>query len=284
MEMDIEQYSNSATCDGEGQTYTISSSSTTSLLKNGSQIQTLNSHSASGTLAASDTPGDVMPDGNGGLLAAFTDPTAAGVTVVNTNGSRLTFADLSGFNGWALGDNNTAFMTDGTNADAFNSTSVSENWAYASTGGTLSFDNTSAGGTVDVNDSEQGLVGLSSTGSAASPVSSLQGASPLGYGHPISGTTLVAWIGTNSSGQPSLLAGPAATLDTVYAAHAGDPQSRRLAVLVPTQLKVLSVIAVPQTRVFMCFTTDYAIEAGIHYQVAAQTGKPIHSDQFIPEE
>jgi hypothetical protein len=175
MEMETSQSTGDLECNEHGSSYTYTYSESFSLLKNGAQVQTLNSHTGSGY----DTPGGVIPDGNGGMLAAFVDSSGAGLTIVDTAGARNTFSNIGYFGGMVLGDNNTAFVTDGSNLTAFNATTVDQDWTYATTGGTLSFINATNGGGVAINDSELGAIQLDSTGSPSSAVASLLSSVPL---------------------------------------------------------------------------------------------------------
>ena len=266
--------------DGGDPVYTQTHNNNLYLLKNGSILQTLNTHSD----AHYDTPVELIPDGSGGILAAFTDTSTTGLTIASSAGARATFASLGSPANLVLGDQNNAFVTDGDSVVSFDATSVSQNWTYASTGGALSFNNSSAGGAVVLNDSELGLLALSSTGTAAAPVSSLQGAQLYGYGVPVNGTPLTMYFGKNG-GELSSLAGPSASLPSVYASgFGGDPQQDRGAAYVPTSLKVLHVTLLPKTAVAGCTLTEFGIWIGVHYQVLDQTGQPVKSSSMIPEE
>jgi Glucodextranase, domain B/Beta-propeller repeat/Bacterial Ig-like domain (group 2) len=174
MEIETTQTSSDLECSNEGDTETSSYSESLLLLRNGASFKTLNSHGGSG----GDTPGMVIPDGNGGILVTYVDSSASGLTIADTLGSQATFSNLGSASGMVLGDNNTAFVTDGLYVVAFDATSIQQLWTYTSTGGTLSFINATSGGGVAINDSELGAIQLSSTGSASTPVASLLGSVP----------------------------------------------------------------------------------------------------------
>ena len=103
-----------------------------------------------------------------------------------------------------LGDNNAAFVTDGTTVTALSVPGLQVLWNYASTGGTLSFVAATQGGGVAINDSQQGVILLDPTGGAGTPASSLQTAVPLLEGTAISLLDLPTgnfgpWVGIVSS-------------------------------------------------------------------------------------
>jgi hypothetical protein len=86
------------------------------------------------------TPGIVIPDGQGGALATWTlapvspdpnyvDPTR--VTHVGTQGTNVHFLpSLAGINSMVLGENGTAFATDGSTVVSFDVNSGLVNWSY----------------------------------------------------------------------------------------------------------------------------------------------------------
>lgn len=154
------------------------------------------------------TPGKVIPDGQGGILAMWEESYAV-VADIGTTGGGLT--NLSIGNGsMVLGDNNTAFATDGNSVVALAVPGLQQTWTYTSTGGTLSFVAATSGGGVAVNDSQLGVIQLDSSGNAAPPSGTLQGAAPFRPGLPISisqdGTILNSWI-SDSNGMATALAG-----------------------------------------------------------------------------
>jgi len=144
-------------------------------------------------LARSDTaavgfdPGEVIPDGSGGMLAYFALGGQSGpptIANIGPNGIvQQTINQLANFNPgdvMVLGDNNTAFVTDGYTVVAFNPSTLQTAWTYTSTGGTLSFVAATSGGGVTINDSQQGVIQLDSNGNGGTPAASLQGAASFG--------------------------------------------------------------------------------------------------------
>jgi hypothetical protein len=96
------------------------------------------------------------------------------------------------------------FATDGGSVVAFSVPSLAPTWTYTSTAGSLSLVAATSGGGVTINDSQQGVIQLDSTGTPGAPIASLQGAIPSWHGD---------W--DNISGDP--------TLQQVYAAPLGLP-------------------------------------------------------------
>src|SRR5271165_6502231 len=99
-------------------------------------------------LARSDTaavgfdPGEVIPDGSGGMLAYFALGGQSGPPTIADIGPggivQQTINQLANFNpgdDMVLGDNNTAFVTDGYTVVAFNPSTLRTSWTYTSTGG-----------------------------------------------------------------------------------------------------------------------------------------------------
>lgn len=223
----------------------------------GTQYQTLASYSLAdvptsgndaGTVPAH-LPGEVIPDGRGGILATWIDfppqnpPYPSERLVMADVGSQgLTQAAFTGLDSQnapfsknlVLGDNNTAFFTDGAHVTAFDATTIQQNWIYASNGGTLSFVAATSGGGVLVNDASQGVIQLDSSGNASPPIASLQGTMPFRLGLPISvsedGTVFDAWTG-DSTGVMSKLAGSdALEAPSVYPQSSGGGSNGRGAV------------------------------------------------------
>jgi hypothetical protein len=99
--------------------------------------------------------GDVVPDGNGGVLATWlvvpgdvSGLFALTVADIGASGTvQARFSNLSmnvpsqpvDDNLVVLSDTNTAFTTDGHTVVSFNVSTLTQNRSYASTGGTLSF-------------------------------------------------------------------------------------------------------------------------------------------------
>lgn len=203
----------------------------------GTQYTTLDS--VSGTNLAIPpilSPGDVIPDGQGGVLASWTtNGESEFVTIADAGPQGLSESQFSnvqfvGADGVVLGDNNTAFVTDGTNVVSFNPTSLQQNWAYTSTsGGTLTFVAATSGAGVTINDSQLGVIQLDGSGNPSTPISALQGGVPYQPGIPllpsIGGTELGQWA---IDGPLVLMAGP--SLDppaSPYPEGSGDAQDTR---------------------------------------------------------
>src|SRR5580658_6310587 len=104
-----------------------------------------------------------------------------------------------GVKSMVLGDNGMAFATDGNSVVSFSVPSLAPTWSYTSTGGGLSFVAATSGGGVTINDSQQGVIQLDSSGNAGTPAGSLQGSTPFQPGLPIfiaqDGTSSGAWTG-----------------------------------------------------------------------------------------
>jgi hypothetical protein len=154
------------------------------------------------SLDSSSVPGgfssvDVIPDGQGGVLAAWNNPSNGNLMADVGGGAQTTFPIQVGT--MVLGDNNTAFATNESSVVAFNVPSLVPTWTYTSTGGALSFVNATAGGGVVINDSQQGVIQLDSSGNAGTPVPSLQGFVPL---------TLLGWGGISSDPVVELIFNP----------------------------------------------------------------------------
>lgn len=163
------------------------------------QFQTLGTHSKSDFINANtppysygDTyaPGDTIPDGQGGVLADWTNQTNnAPLTLADISSNGLVQADFENLYGdlqqdrpidgdLVLGDNNTAFVTDGYSVTSLRPADLSQNWSYTTTGGTLSFVAATPGSTVAINDSQQGAIGLDSYGNASVADATREGAAP----------------------------------------------------------------------------------------------------------
>jgi hypothetical protein len=123
------------------------------------------------------TPGEVIPDGQGGVLATWTSANGPALADIGTTGTQTTFPISIG--SMVLGDNNTAFATDGNSVVSFSVPGLQQLWTYTSTGGSLSFINATPAGGVLINDSQLGAIQLNSSGNANAPVGNLQGSVPL---------------------------------------------------------------------------------------------------------
>ncbi|HEX4001589.1 MAG TPA: SBBP repeat-containing protein [Candidatus Acidoferrales bacterium] len=123
--------------------------------------------------------GDVIPDGEGGVLATWTPEYGSGaywpaatVADIGPNGtvtsqfSSVNFGEQFLDTNLVLSDGGTAFATDGTNVASFNITNLQQNWTYtAQSGDTLNFVAATSDGGVNVNDSQLGSIQLNSSGS-----------------------------------------------------------------------------------------------------------------------
>jgi hypothetical protein len=186
MQVENANESETDTCAGQNLTVSYSGGEQLALLHilaNGAtSSQGLESNTASSSAPAnSATTGEVIPDGNGGVLANWTYQNAANIADAGTQGivsSVFTVLSGSGTDTMVLGDNNIAFITDGRNLVSFSAANLLSNWTYTSTGGLLSFIDATPGSGVLINDSQQGAIQLDASGTPSSPVASLQGAVP----------------------------------------------------------------------------------------------------------
>ncbi len=202
-----ETYSNPPGCvPGDGSTPSVTAySETLSLLRivpgTGSQTQTLASYSL-GDVVPGDPygpehyPDEVIPDGQGGVLVSWTPTPYQGcastcaltIADIGTQGQQqASFPSLNGQlvtpdSNLVLGDNGTAFGTDGTNVVAFDVSNLQPAWTYTSTGGTLSFVAATTGGAVAVEDSQLGLIQIDPSGNASQPVSGFSNWGPWALG------------------------------------------------------------------------------------------------------
>jgi outer membrane protein assembly factor BamB len=178
MEMVVTQTTDDIECTTDGGMETDSFSASISILKNGTQFQTLNSGSSAGY-----TPSDIIPDGNGGLVASYIGA-GSGITIASTSsGTQAVFPNVGQSStpsaSMVLGDNNAAFVTDGTTVVAFNPTTLLQDWSY-STSNSISFVAATSSGGVAVNDSSQGIIQLDSVGTPSAALASLEGANYFG--------------------------------------------------------------------------------------------------------
>ena len=119
---------------------------------------------------------------------------------------------------------------------------LQQSWSYTSSGGYLTFVAATSGGGVAINDDQQGVIQLDSSGNPSAPVASLQGAAPYEMWAPAS-TSLNTGLGlwTNISTTPTVtltfVVGDAEPLAaSIYAEPASGPQRQRSAIPVPTHL------------------------------------------------
>ncbi len=245
MEVDSSQFARSDGCEGAppaSYTYT----ETFSLMRYSSgatQFQTLGSYSATDGSEPYHEPGDVIPDGQGGVLASWTDvsegsPSDLLIADVGPNG--VTQADFglgSSFSGsdnnLVLGDNNTALATDGNNVVSFSVPNLQQNWFYTSQGGALNLVAATSGGGVAINDSQLGVIQLDGSGNPGTPVAGLQSANPFRPGLPLQlaedGTPgLGAWVGL-TSGPANFVAGSYVPIAPIVFPEAGGGATDRRA-------------------------------------------------------
>jgi IPT/TIG domain len=179
-----------------------------------------------------DIPNEVIPDGNGGVLATFGGYNQQmQVSDVGSGGGgaatipNVFMGGVPNPTAMVLGDNSIAFGTDGGSVVAFSTATLQPLWTYTSTGGSLSLLVATSGGGVTINDSLQGVIQLDSSGNAGTPVASLQGAAPFLPGLPLStaddGTTTGIWTNINSQ-QLSDSVGPNAGMaNSVFPGQSG---------------------------------------------------------------
>ena len=174
------------------------------LASGSAQFQTLGTHSLADWIAAASPPyegpfygpGDVIPDGQGGVLADWSnyqENDGAALTLADISSSGITQRNYSNLDGelfgpnvgarsgdgdLVLGDNNTAFVTDGVHVAAFIPNSLFQLWNYTSIGSDLSLVAANPGGSVTIDDSQQGITQLSPFGYATSTDADRAGAAP----------------------------------------------------------------------------------------------------------
>jgi hypothetical protein len=220
MEVTSLQYIEETNCEYGPQPFGFgSSTSSLSLMRvspdGGVGFSSLASSSVSGL-----TAGEVIPDGNGGVLVSYFDDnppvgSSSGLIILDTTtGAASTLSSFSQADYGAnlemvLGDNGTAFVTDGNNVVAFNVDSLQPGWTYSSQGGFLSLVAATSGSGVAINDSQQGAIQLDSSGNASAPVSSLQGDQYFGN---------ALWVGV--PGDPVLAAFQGTFVDWIESAWA----------------------------------------------------------------
>ena len=210
------------------------------------QLQTLNSYSATDGSAPYSTPGDVIPDGQGGVLASWLKvvPGSADqygpypLTIADVGPQGVSQADISSLAFYAdpdpfgnvfnlpddnlvLGDNNTAFVTDGATVVAFNPSTLQTTWTYSSTGGGLSFVAATGGAGVAINDSQQGVIQLDPSGNPSQVIGQ--------SGNPPSFSWSDQWYLLSAAGTGlSQIAMPlAADGASLWATPVGDPSGSR---------------------------------------------------------
>lgn len=207
------------------------------------QPQTLNSYSSTAQPPfPQDYPGTAIPDGGGGVLASwvkgnneeeFGSPTVADVQATGTTQAeflQLSFVGVSD-DALVLGDDDTAFITDGTDAVSFDTKTLQQHWAYTSTGGMLSLVAATSGGGVLINDASQGLIQLDSTGTASAAIANLQGAIPLNLVTPTSDppNESVGFWGEIAGGEAAVAVGSVLDSTSVFSRPTGALDGQRSA-------------------------------------------------------
>ena len=295
VELEVQQFTYTESAPPSCQVIPAAYSDDLSLLRvvpdGGTQMQTLASYGLADVVSLPggvDFPihaaGDIIPDGGGGVLASWANYPGTSefppLTIADIGPQGNTQVTLSNFqepgypgypvdNDLVLGDNNTAFATDGFTVVAFDATTLQQKWSYASTGGFLSFVAATSGGGVTINDNQQGMIQLDSSGNASAPVASLQGAVPyemLTPSSPTLGQGLGLWSTTGMTSPASLTFLASAAIqsaDSGFAKPAGAGQKQRSAVAIPRsisyalgpeiamngQLAVCGAYVLPQTVV-----------------------------------
>ena len=232
VELDVQQFTYTESAPPSCQVIPTAYSDDLSLLRvlpdGGTQMQTLTSYGLADVASfpgGVDIPihaaGDVIPDGEGGVLASWASyPAASTVTPLTIadigplGNAQVTLSNFQepGYPGYAvdndlvLGDNNTAFTTDGFTVVAFDATSLQEKWSYASAGGALSFVAATSGGGVAVEDSQLGLIQIDASGNPSAPVAGFSNWGPwaLGMWPLISNNVLAFVFGPDALTAPSI--------------------------------------------------------------------------------
>jgi hypothetical protein len=163
-----------------------------SVLPDGSsQLQTIDSYSTSNGTFPFDTPGEVIPDGGGGVLAnwysgltaspALADAGPQGVIQAGfTTG--IPYSNVGTIDaGMVLGDSGTAFTTDGSNVISFNVATMQSNWTHSSQD-YVSLVAATSGGGVAIEDSQAGLIQLDPNGNASPPTPGFSNSDPWALG------------------------------------------------------------------------------------------------------
>jgi hypothetical protein len=157
---------------------------------NGSKLSstTLNMDSATDGSTPESLPFCLIPDGIGGALAVYIKPEIGEIVIADVGGQgtvQASFPNLGNYSvqfAMVLGDNGTAFVTDGYYVEAFSVPSLQELWSYSSGGGTLSFSAATRDGGVAVEDSQLGLIQFDSSGNPSPPVAGFSNSAPWALG------------------------------------------------------------------------------------------------------
>ena len=185
---------------------------------------TITSYSSSNCFCNGLLPGEVIPDGNGGVQASWIDiygNVATGWQTTNVGGSggkaslpQLSPAYLQGPD-MVLGDQGTYFTTDGTQVVAVNETSGNQIWTWQPNSGTVEIIAATAGGGVAVKhvlNNQEDVVRVDASGNATYDTWGTPGGAS-GYGVISNSSYWVngQWVGV--SGDPVLEAVSGDTLD-----------------------------------------------------------------------
>jgi hypothetical protein len=191
--------------------------------------------------AGGTSPGRVIPDGQGGLVALWSAPTPSAFSPRSAGGAHVTSSgstqyelplDLLGVQNenLVLGENGTAFAVGlapqafGTGAPpiatilSYDTNSGSANWTMQLASGVSSM-NAIAGGGVTITDSAANLIAIDATGSLGTPIPNVTSASPWSVGS-------TTWLGL-LNGEPALFAGPSSELaPSPWPSSGGEPQQQ----------------------------------------------------------
>jgi hypothetical protein len=175
------------------------------ILPNGTvQSQMLDSsvHNPGDQGATPDPVGEVVPDGQGGVLASWESlswsgdlesPTQSTPMIADVSSGGVTKAPLPTLNwdselidsgsGIVVSDKATAFVSDGLSVIALSIPALQTNWTYTATpGDDLSFSAATRGGGVAVEDDQEGLIQFDSNGIPSTPVPGFSPWSPWALG------------------------------------------------------------------------------------------------------
>jgi hypothetical protein len=186
------------------------------------------------TALANSQFGTTIPDGLGGTLSTWADCSVTNPCnwVISHNSTRLPPIPLiNGVGSLVLGENGTAFATDGSKMVSFDINSGSVNWTYQASN-FVNIVRATTGGGLAINDSVQGVIQLDPSGVPSAPVQSLQGTTPFDMGTFISDLPdegFEDWVGA-INGQAADAIGPAADVAASdYAMPAGNPENQNAA-------------------------------------------------------
>jgi hypothetical protein len=232
-------------------------------------------------------PGNIIPDGQGGVLATWTVdvpfgppgphlyqaadvfpggglnhydlPMAPMQLVVDANTGLPVNPPL------VLGENGTAFVSYGTNVTSFDLNSGSVNWNHQtpSQSSTSSLSAAISGSGPAINGTQQGLILLDSSGNAAAPIPGVQAATPY---------TLGRWSGL-SNGVHAMVAGPRVDLTLFWP----TPNGGRAATNASDALVVSTFV--PPDKVFLGLSSRDAED-----QIEQLLPKSVKPEPFLGSE